>query len=166
LLKLRDATKAQGSAGKGFEACLSQIGISKTQAYRFMHAAETGQPVDYDNAPTSSRNGTKLPLADAEPWQIEAAVFFRHLEALGVQVGHIDSTDGERKPCYVLPHGVVLTSVGAIFPDGLTYEQYLETMAILRVIAPLPADDRSEHQRKLDARRTRRMENQAENHGQ
>jgi hypothetical protein len=73
LLKLRDATKAQGNrAGKGFEACLAEIGISKTQAYRFIHAAETGHPVDYDNAPTSSRNGTTLP-PNATAEQIEAA---------------------------------------------------------------------------------------------
>lgn len=174
LLKLRDATKAQGNrTGKGFEACLAEIGISKTQAYRFMRAAETGEPVDYDNSAaggeatttptpeelgdaTSSRNGTRLP-PNATAEQIEAAVFFRHLEALGVQVGHYDS-NGERKWCYVLPYGVILTSVGATFPEKkLTYQQWLEIGAILRVLAPLPADDRSEHQRKLDARRTRRM---------
>ena len=41
LLKIRDLTKAQGSRkGKGFEACLEAIGISKTQAYRFMRAAK------------------------------------------------------------------------------------------------------------------------------
>jgi hypothetical protein len=59
LLKIREATKAQGSRkGKGFETCLVEIGISKTQAYRFMKSAETGEPVDYDN--DFVPNGTKL----------------------------------------------------------------------------------------------------------
>jgi hypothetical protein len=104
LLKLRDATKAQGNrAGKGFEACLAEIGISKTQAYRFIHAAETGQPVDYDNAPTSSRNGTTLP-PNATTEQIEAASLEYWSQYLG------------------LPAGSVLTPVGLKLPEDLSLE--------------------------------------------
>jgi hypothetical protein len=89
LLKLRDATKAQGNrAGKGFEACLAEIGISKTQAYRFIHAAETGQPVDYDNAPTSSRNATTLP-PNAEPEDPEP---FHWMNAMGDLRSLVDKT--------------------------------------------------------------------------
>jgi hypothetical protein len=103
LLKLRDATKAQGSAGKGFEACLSQIGISKTQAYRFMRAAETGQPVDYDNDPLRPVNGTKLAELQDVPLR---ALIMMHLHP---------------------PAGVELTPVGLEIPEGLdvSFDEWL-----------------------------------------
>jgi hypothetical protein len=96
LLKIRDVTKAQGSrVGKGFEACLEEIGISKTQAYRFMHAAETNSPVDYDNNDTSSRNGTMLRALQDAPL---GALIAWHLHP---------------------PAGVKLTPVGLEIPESL-----------------------------------------------
>jgi hypothetical protein len=113
LIKIRDLTKAQGSrTGKGFEACLEDIGISKTQAYRLIKAAETGEPVDYDND-TSSRNGTKL-FDLSNPYE-------SCRQLLG------------------FPEGVELTPVGINFPKDfhLPFEQWKEIMKRLGIMAAL-----------------------------
>jgi hypothetical protein len=60
---------------------LAEIGIPKTTAYRLMKAAETGEPIDYNNEPsaTSSRSGTTPEWGDffERKRELPAAVVIR-----------------------------------------------------------------------------------------